>query len=154
MLALAVGIAAANANYYFNRHIPVYNQQFRNNLGTRDPQDAVLRSLHFPTGTAIHIINPGVPPDATFTRGVLNFMTDGLALYTLSSDNKALPTDITKLNPSIAHAFYVEPYDAATLGLLRQRFDLLPPQTSPYDLPADHQYVLYYAPIQAATPSE
>jgi hypothetical protein len=153
MLGLAVGLAAANVNYYFNLHIPVYNEQFRNNLGTRDPQDAVLRSLHFPAGTTIHIINPGDPPDATFTRGVLNFMADDLALYTLSANNKALPIYLAKLDHSIDHAFYVEPYDSATLELLRQRFDLLPPQTSPFDLPADHQYVLYYAPARSASPA-
>lgn len=152
MLVLVIGIAAAQVDYYFNQHIPAFNEQTRENWGHRDAEDAVLRSVNFPLGTEIHIINRGDPLDTKVTQGVLDFMASGLSLDAVSSEARQLSAHVAGLDASIDHAFYVEPYDTATLELLRQHFDLLPPQVSPYNLPANRQYILYYAPARTTIP--
>jgi|FLYN01.1.fsa_nt_gi 4-amino-4-deoxy-L-arabinose transferase-like glycosyltransferase len=151
MLALAVGIAAAQVDYYFNQHIPAYNQQFRNNWRHRDAQDAVLRSLDFPPGTQIHIISRGEIPNLNDTRHVLDFMASGLELNTLSAQDRTLPDYIASLDRSVDHAFYVDPSSTQVIELLRRHFELLPAQASPYDISPDHQYILYYAPAADTT---
>ncbi len=147
MGVLVAGIAAAQAHYYYNRHLPAYNEQFRNSWGHRDAQDAVLRSLDFPPGTQIHIISRDNVPDLSFTRGFLNFMVDDLRLLTLSADDFT-PKYIALQKMIRDHAFYVDPYDADTIALIHEHFDVLLPRMSPFDLAADHQFVLYYAPAQ------
>lgn len=146
MIVLVIGMSVAQVDYYFNRHIPVYNRQYRDHWGHRDAQDAVLRSLHFPPGTQIHIITRTDPPDELVTRGMLDFMATGLSLNVISSKDGMLPEYVASLNHDVDHAFYVGPYNTPAIELLRRHFDLLPPQVSPYDLPADYQFVLYYAP--------
>jgi hypothetical protein len=152
MLVLVIGITSARLDYYFNQHIPAYNQQYRDYWGHRDAQDAVLRSLHFPPGTEIHIINRGTPLDMKVTRGLLDFMASDLSLDAIPSDDRRLRAYLAGLNDSVDHAFYVGPYNTQAVDLLRQRFDLLPPQASPYDLPVEYQYILYYAPARTTIP--
>ncbi len=142
MAVLVIALALTQAGYYFEVHLPLYEQQ-RASWPHRDAQDAVLRSLDFPAGTAIHIIS-AVPPDPNFLAGVLRFMRDDLTVDTVASDEFTADT-IAGLQTGIDHAFFIEPDDTATLRLLRNYFTLSPPQASPYDLPADYQFVLYYA---------
>ena len=72
MVALVVGLGAYQADYYFNRHLIVYNHQMRNNSGHPDDHDAVMRSLNFPLDAQIHLIS-AVRPDENFTQGFLRF---------------------------------------------------------------------------------
>jgi hypothetical protein len=152
MLALVIGIAGAQVDYYFNQHLPTFNEQTRASWGHRDAQDAVLRSVNFPPGTEIHIINGGRPLNMKVIQGVLDFMASDLSLDSIPSDDRRLSAYLAGLDDRLDHAFYVEPYDTPTLELLRQRFDLLPPQASPYNLPVEHQYILYYVPARTTIP--
>lgn len=145
MITLVVGLAAYQANYYFNRHLIVYNHQMRSSWGHPDAEDAVLRSLNFPPDTEIHIIS-AVAPDENFTHGFLRFFNDDLELETL--DPQAVTEDyIARLNPAVDHAFFVEQGQDEVLQRLKAHFYLLPPQFSPYDdLTSFEQFPLYYAP--------
>jgi hypothetical protein len=145
--AVAIGLALIQVNYYFNEHLPVYNQQFRDNWPHPDGQDAVLRSLDFPPGTQIHIISE-IPPDLYFTRGVLAFMTYDLELDTVATKDFTTKY-IANLPRGVDHAFYIEPKDRRTLERLQQYFYLMPPEQSPHDVPLDKQFRLYYAPYIA-----
>jgi hypothetical protein len=150
MLVLVIGTASAQVDYYFNRHIPAFNEQTRESWGHRDAEDAMLRSVNFPPGTEIHIINGGDPLDMKVAHGLLDFMASDLSLDAVSSDDRRLRAYLAGLDDSVDHAFFVGPYNTPALELLRQRFDLLPPQASPYDLPVEYQYILYYAPARTA----
>jgi hypothetical protein len=145
LAALGIGFSILQVDYYFNEHLVIYNEQMRESWGYRDAQDAILRSLHFPPGTQIHIITRTDPPNLEFMRGVLRFMVDGLELNILRTEDFT-PAYLAELNRQVDHAFYVGPYNAAAITLMREHFTLHPPQLSPYDLPPDDQFILYYAP--------
>jgi hypothetical protein len=144
---LVVGMSAAQVDYYYNRHLPAYNKQFRDSWGHRDALDAVLRSVDFPAGTQLHIISPVKIPDLDFTRGFMNFMVDGLRVITLSSDEFTLKY-ISLQKMVRDQAFYVDPTDRTTIALIREHFDVLPGRMSPFDLPRYYQFMLYYAPAK------
>lgn len=143
VVALALGVY--QADYYFNRHIPVYNQQLRDSKPHRDPQDAVLRSLNFPPGTQVHIISR-VEADAGYTQGFAGFFREDLTVHVLAAED--FDTDyIVRLTRGVDHAFYLEPGLDSVLACLKHYFYLRPPQASPYaDMRAKDQFTLYYAP--------
>jgi hypothetical protein len=150
IITLLAILSVIRVNYYFNEHIPKYNEQFRNSWGHRDAEDVVLRSLDFPSGTQIHIFSRTDPPDYGFTSGVLAFMVDGLGLH-IPQRTTVISKYVESLDPAVNHAFFVGPYNTSVITVLREHFDLMPPQVSPYeDLHSDHQYILYFAPGQTA----
>jgi hypothetical protein len=77
--------------------------------------------------------------------GVLGFVADTLTLNILTPD-QVTPEYLATLSHRLDNAFYVEPSDQTTLALLRQYFELEPPQYSPYNLLVSQQFILYYAP--------
>ena len=153
MVGLGVGLGAYQADYYFNRHLIVYNHQMRNSRGHPDAHDAVLRSLNFPPDTRIHLIS-AIPPDENFTHGFLRYFSDDLELDTLS------PQDVTEgyiaeLDLAVDHAFFVEQGREEVLSLLEAHFYLLPPQASPYeDIATFEQFPLYYAPALSVSSAD
>jgi hypothetical protein len=142
--ALAILLAVVQTNYYFNDHLPFYNRQFRQILGYRDGQDAVLRSLDFPPTTQIHIISDDILP-GDYIGGLLRFMDGDLHLdFLLSGD--LTPAVLRQMSTGVDHAFYVAPDDMRVIGLLHEYFFLRPPEFSPYGLLMSEQFALYYAP--------
>lgn len=142
--ALAIILAFVQTNYYFNDHLPFYNRQFRQILGYRDGQDAVLRSLDFPPSTQIHIISDDILP-GDYISGLLHFMNDDLQLDFLVSGDLT-PAVLRQMPTGVDHAFYVAPDDMRVIGLLHEYFFLRPPEFSPYGLLMSEQFALYYAP--------
>lgn len=145
LVVAVLALGAYQADYYFNRHIPVYNRQLRDSKPHRDPQDAVLRSLKFPAGTQVHIISR-VEADAGYTLGFAGFFRDDLTVHVLAAED--FDSDyVARLTRGVDHAFFVEPGLDAVLACLQRHFYLRPPQASPYtDLRASDQFTLYYAP--------
>ncbi len=142
---VAIGLALFQVHYYFNIHIPLYNEQFRDEWSHPDPQDAILRSVDFPSNTHIYFIGM-VPPEAGFIDGVLHYFRDDLHLFTATRE-EITAKYIGEMSSDVDHAFFVEVGDTSTVELLKQHFYLLPAQSSPYDLPLEDQYLLYYAPF-------
>jgi 4-amino-4-deoxy-L-arabinose transferase-like glycosyltransferase len=145
LVIVVAAVGAYQADYYFNRHIPVYNRQLRDAKPHRDPQDAVLRSLNFPPGTQVHIISR-VEADAGYTKGFAGFFRDDLTVHVLAADEFDA-SYVARLTRGVDHAFYLEPGLDTVLICLEQHFYLRPPQASPYtDLRPGDQFTLYYAP--------
>ena len=144
---IALALFFYQGDYYFNRHIPQYNVEFRQREPSRDGQDAVLRSLHFPQGTHVHIIGLN-PPPSNYVGGLRVFLTDAIQVDVLTP-RQFTPQYLRGLNPQIDHAFYLEPDDAESLALIRRYFEVIGPQASPYDLRPDQQFMLYYSPYIA-----
>jgi hypothetical protein len=155
MLALALSLGVFQINYYFGAHLTYLDRQTR---PVTDFYDAVLRSRDFPPGTIIHFIgNPKV--DDRFARGILAYFVPRICLDTddPAPDQFCLyshaPEDITPaylheyFPRNRPHAFFIAPADAAVVGRLRRVFYLRPPVFSPYDVPVDKQFVLYFAPV-------
>lgn len=147
--ALLVGLilAGLQVDFYFNQHLPAYNQHFRIAWNHRDAQDAALRSVKFPAGTQIHVVSEK-PPAPDYAAGLLVFMRDDLAIDFLAPESLT-PQYLVGLDTGVDHAFYVEPEDGRSVDLLRRYFALLPPQDTPYsDVPPFSRFTLYYAPSQ------
>jgi 4-amino-4-deoxy-L-arabinose transferase-like glycosyltransferase len=145
LAVVGIGLALGQVDYYFNHHLPLYNDHFRAASGTPDGYDSSLRSAQFPTGTYIHIISYALVNQIE-SVGLLGLMRDDLYLETLR------PGEVTKkyidgLRCRVDHAFFLERNDFDTLRKLRKHFFLRAAASSPYDdiLPAQ-RLILYYAP--------
>jgi hypothetical protein len=139
MVIITVVIAAVQTGYYFGPHLELYNQRLRSRA---DEEDALFRSVPFPPGTRIHLVT-GQPLDAAYVYGVLGYLADHLSVGIITPD-QVTPDYLLGLSRRIDHAFYVEPKDMLTPQTLAQYFSLQPPAYSPFNVPQDRQYILYY----------
>ncbi len=147
LLLVIVGLllAVAQVSYYFNDHLPLYNEQFRAENASPDGYDAALRSLSFPAGTHIHIVSLHLVNQIE-ANGLLGLHRNDLYLETLTT-RQFTPFYIDRLRCRVDHAFFVERNDFETINNLRARFYLRPPEFTPFtDLPPIQQLVLFYAP--------
>jgi hypothetical protein len=150
--ALSAGLVfvlvAGQVVYYFGHHLPSYAYNFWLYSPHDGGQDAVTRSLAFPPGTSIHIISSVPYADFNEDTIFLRVYTDDLNLYGMTSD---MLTDqyLASLPHDRDHAFFLEPEDQESLRRLAAHFSLLEPQYSPYNIPPEKQFVLYYAPRTA-----
>jgi 4-amino-4-deoxy-L-arabinose transferase-like glycosyltransferase len=146
MAGLVVVIAAAQVLYYFNYHIPAYEQRFRSEKAEPDGYDAALRSVNFPRGTQIHIISKH-EVNQIEASGLLTFMREGLALETMPSW-RFTNLYARDLPCGVDHAFFIQPGDEATLKILQKYFYLREPEytRNPALKSPEYELVLYYAP--------
>lgn len=140
----AVGLAVLllpMPRHYFVDHLPLYNQQIRPG---DDFHDVFFRAQAFPVGTNVVVLTQEtffVPHIPVLLRWLDLDVTVEIAhpqLYTDRAPN-ALPTggDL---------AIFVEPEDGATLAHLARAFALPPPEFSPYAVPENRQFALYFFP--------
>ncbi len=143
--ALIAALVAGQIIYYFGHHLPAYGYNYWLYSPHDGGQDAARRSLSFPPGTRIHIVSTVTYPDFNEDTTYLRVYTDDLDLYGMTSD---MFTDeyLANLPHDIDHAFFLEPEDEASRERLAAHFSLLEPQYSPYRIPPEKQFVLYYAP--------
>lgn len=140
--AAAFGLVAmlgvVQVGYYFGPHLELYNQQLRPNY---DSTDAMFRSVNFPRGTQIYLISdPTI--DGSYTTQVMQFLMDGTDLHVL---DHLTPDYLNTLSRAVDQAFFISPHDDASLKLLESEFILEGPSLSPYDVPHNTEFVLYYA---------
>jgi hypothetical protein len=140
MTAAVLVVALVQTIFYFGPHLQYYNVQIR---PRPDEEDVIFRSVPFPPGTMIHII-AYQPVAASYLFGVLGYLSDHLTLR-LITPPEVTPEFLASLPRSVDHAFFVEPSDTTTPSLLAQHFMLQPPTQSPFNLPVQKQYILYYA---------
>jgi 4-amino-4-deoxy-L-arabinose transferase-like glycosyltransferase len=140
--ALALALVAGQAAYYFGDHLSLVNHQYEH---VKDAEDALYRSVNFPPDTAVHIIVQGEVWDLNI-KTLLRFWN--LDLYVDAWYPAEISPDVLRsmVEMEVDHAFFIAPEDSGTLTALRRYFDLLPPQFSPFNIPAENQLALYYAP--------
>lgn len=144
MSVLAIIFGIAQVNYYFEWHLPLYNFSSRAALPHRDGQDAVLRSLNFPSGTQVHILSDA-PPNSHYTGGLLAFLAGDTVSMDIITMADFTQEYIDNMRTDVDHAFFVDWETGGLELLLRDRFDVQPPLYSPFDIPTSQQYILYYA---------
>lgn len=144
MSVLAIIFGIAQFNYYFEWHLPLYNFSSRAALPHRDGQDAVLRSLNFPSGTQVHILSDA-PPNSHYTGGLLAFLAGDTVSMDIITMADFTQEYIDNMRTDVDHAFFVDWETGGLELLLRDRFDVQPPLYSPFDIPTSQQYILYYA---------
>jgi 4-amino-4-deoxy-L-arabinose transferase-like glycosyltransferase len=141
---LVIAIAAGQVWYYFEVHVPVFNVELRETKRDRDLDDALLRAVDFPPGTQIHMIS-AVRCNPQYATQAIQYLAEDLEVDTLTQ--RDLSADyLSHLPHTVDHAFFLEPGDQDTLEFLELYFLLNPPAYTSYDIPADKQFVLYYAP--------
>lgn len=143
-LRFAAGaVALSQVIYYFGFHLPEY----RNTLPPfPDYADAAYRAADLPAGTQVYFIYIDLAyplhfePLFTFWRVQVN-MTWLEGRHFTPDVLDGLPADKT-------YAFFVDPQDTQTLELLKTRWELPPPQFSPYNIAPPRQYALYLIPVE------
>jgi 4-amino-4-deoxy-L-arabinose transferase-like glycosyltransferase len=140
---LTLGLAVPQPLYYFRDHLPIYNVQIRPYY---DHVDAFDRGRLLPPDTILIFVTD----DAVYTDH----------FYTLSSFWSYHPLTIVlksaELTPEYleglsagGYGFFIDPDNAMAPGLLRAYFgDVEGPVVSPYNVPLERQYVLYYLPAR------
>lgn len=139
-VVVVIGLAVVQAVYYFGPHLAYFNEVSRVH---HDSQDAAFRSAGFPPGTLVHVV--GVPYDYHFfATEVMQFLRDDVLMDVVE------PADFDiaymgNLPRHSDHAFFLMPDDEESLAILRVYFDVIGPADSPYPLPPDRAFMLYYA---------
>jgi hypothetical protein len=139
VVIIIVAVGVMQTGYYFGPHLERYNIQMRTRA---DEEDAIFRSLAFPLATRIHLVTWELL-DESYVYGVLGYVSDRLSV-TIVRPDQITPDYLLGLSRRIDHAFYVEQKDTTTPQTLAQYFTVQPPAYSPFNVPRDKQYVLYY----------
>ncbi|MFN8372555.1 MAG: hypothetical protein U0694_06725 [Anaerolineae bacterium] len=145
--ALVGMLCVGQIGYYFGIHLPSFNQ---NNRPIPDTHDAIYRALDFPQGTYVHLVGGIVMYDFDIARfqeyfGRPDLRTDVVREVGRSTNFNA---DYLEALPRDAdHAFFFEANAVEDVALLRQYFDVEGPFYTPYNVPPEHQLILYYAAV-------
>jgi hypothetical protein len=147
IIALRVALvllACLQVVYYFGPHLKKVNLQLRE---FHDHQDVGWRSRDFPPGTNVILMTD----ELTFYPHIL-----GMERYWKVDMNVQFIHPLQLLIRDARHlpqggdlAFFVKPEDRESLRFLARIFDLPEPQFSPYNVPKEKQYALYYIPSHA-----
>lgn len=144
-------VCAAQAAYYFGPHLALYNWQIR---PEHDQQDVMFRARDFPPGTQIYIITDDEvvwPPLLVFLSRFWGVDREADLHILTPAEFAALPP-LTGLWRGAQHAFFVQADDLAARSRLHFELGLAVGQPSPYNVPPDKQFLLfYYAPPRRTT---
>jgi len=140
----ALGLAVYQADYYFNTHLPLFNDQFRTRL-VRDSHDVLFRAADMPTDTIVYMIGEQRMSGRDAAE-YLRFLNRGMTITTLLPDEFTAET-AAQLSRDTTMAFFIDPTDIDILLRLQAFFpDLDGPHYSDFDIPRNQQYALYVAP--------
>lgn len=149
--AVVVPLAIYQLHYYLGDHLPnfyraqYYDEKDRFGVRVKDVEDALFRAMNLPDYTDVHIISRGVIWGPNLPKMLAYYgRTDAIRIaYMQPSEFDQDYLD--QLPPDRHHAFFIEPQDAASYNLIAANFRLGLPQFSPYDIPPDRQFILYFA---------
>lgn len=145
LAALVAALAWGQIAYYYNEHLPAFNARF---TGTLSIDDALFRAVRLPAGTEVYLISSLVIWQPNIASTVLFFRREADLTIQFYTPEEFAQGVASRLPRSRSYAFLVEPRDVETGRLLRERFNIGVAQVSPYDLPAEQQFLLYYAPAR------
>ncbi len=142
-------LALLQVVYYFGPFMPAYNDQLR--IYEHDIADVMYRARDLPPETTVYLYYD--VEDTSAWRRYDDFRAWwGAALpeVHISASGAAAYHHILHLpEAGRALAFFAAPDDLNIRDALRRRFGAVPPAwVSPYNVPPDRQYVLYYIPAR------
>jgi hypothetical protein len=145
---LVATLCAAQVAYYFGPHLGLYNRQIR---PEHDHQDVMFRARDFPPGTQVYIITD----DEIVWPPLLIFLSRFWGVDREEDLRVLTPEEFAALPPlgglwrGTDHAFFVQMDDSIARNRLHFELGLALGQPSPYNVPPDKQFLLYYyAPPQ------
>jgi hypothetical protein len=125
--------------YYFAFHLPYYNEQVRPQT---DAIDAMFRAALIHRRTQIYFVTPEIVdvPGTWMLQGFWSMEGEIFHQPTMSEEElRALPRDTDLI-------FFVPQADTETQEAIHRVFTNTQPLLSPYNIPADKQYVMFYVP--------
>jgi hypothetical protein len=147
-VVLAAGVVGGlQTSYYFDTHLPKFETQIRNYKPDPDGIDAAMRAATLPPDTSIYLVS-NYDVDANVPRDFLSFLIPDPMSMTMVSIRVDQLDDamLSGLPRDKNYAFFVGPNAVGIEDLLGQYFPLEEAQMSPYDIPAEKEYALYFAP--------
>jgi hypothetical protein len=153
---IAAGLIAIQGYYYFGPYMATFNEAFRDDRGRGlDVEDALFRSVDFPDGTNIIIIDSPAwyPPDL---NNIMHYLRGGpirtVAVYPVQ------PGDVTEgylssLRRDIDTAFYVNPLDRVNIDRIVAAFPAIQgPLRTEFEPSLGEDFLLYYLPASITPP--
>lgn len=149
-LLVVTSLVIYQLDYYYriyNRDI-YYEKLLTEQAGA--PDDAVIRAINLPPNTDVHIVSRELVGralmglEAAFWGRV---PPDLIIMYVESKDfNRSY---IEELDFSRNQAFFIDPGNERTRGLIHEFFPQVEPEYSPFDVPQEVQMPLYFVPASA-----
>lgn len=143
LVVMTAGISAGTQTYYFfEEHLPIFNNQFRGNHPF-DTQDAVYRIRDYDPEVQGHIVAYD-PINAGFLNGLLGFFRSNPEASGVQTQMPGIfkPWELEGERP---YLFFLMPADSTTRRLIDWYFPLAEPQTTPYNVPDGYQLLLFEA---------
>ncbi len=148
VVVLVVGAMGYQTVYYFGDLLPNFDAHFHltDEQGQyfRDGDDALLRAVQLPPNTDVHLIGRTIIWQFDVETVLRYFRRDDIRIVHLFPGDLT-PDYVRTLSNTVNHAFFIEPDDTETFSLISQYFTLARPALSPYNLPSDRQFVMYFA---------
>jgi 4-amino-4-deoxy-L-arabinose transferase-like glycosyltransferase len=145
VFGLTFVICVGQIIYYFGPHLEMYNLQARS---WRDYADAYHRAIEYPPDTVVVFVT-----DDSVWIPYLNILknlweTDlPIAYFPIQAFTyETLMLMDTHLN----YLFFFNREDLATPGLVRLEFELEGPYFSPYNVPDEKEFAMYFAPASSS----
>ncbi|MBC7870024.1 MAG: glycosyltransferase family 39 protein [Chitinophagaceae bacterium] len=138
-------IAASQVIYYFGPHLTLYNEQVR---PARDHQDVAWRMRDLPPETQVFLFTDEVTFYPHFEGMARYWDVPHLTEIVITDPYYLVERGAGYLPRGVDIALFVQPDNRELLHYLDRVFDLPPPQYSPYNVPLDKQYVLFYLDLK------
>jgi len=138
-------IAASQVIYYFGPHLTLYNEQVR---PSRDHQDVGWRMRDLPPETQVFLFTDELTFFPHFEGMARYWDVPRLTQIVITDPYYLLERGAGYLTRGTDIALFVQSDNRELLHYLDRVFDLPPPQYSPYNVPLDKQYVLFYLDLK------
>ncbi|MFZ4814120.1 MAG: glycosyltransferase family 39 protein [Phototrophicaceae bacterium] len=142
LATLGIGLALTQAVYFYGVHMPSYQRSARL---FRDYDDVAIRAAALPPETAILLVVDRAVWNANIVT-TLRLLGAADHVISLIPPENLAAASIRSMQTEPPIAVFLSPDQTALLNKLQQRYGNIAPVPSPYNVPADLQYWLYYVP--------
>lgn len=139
-LILIIGIG--QLVYYFGPHLAMYNLQAR---AWRDYADAYHRAIEYPDNTVVVFVTDDVVW-IPYINILKNLWHTDLPIAIFPFQDFTYET-LTLMDRDVNYLFFFDREDYATPALVKLEFELEGPYFSPYNVPEEKEFAMYFAPM-------
>ncbi len=141
MPLIVVVLGAVHVVYYFGPHLAQYNVQIRPG---HDQQDVIFRAQAFPPQTEVLLITDDNDIWLYTLHLLADFWDIDIFAKHFYTPHMLQYNQLDRLRRDVDYAFFVEQDDSETQALLREKFGAAEGTFSPYNVPLEKQFMLFY----------
>jgi len=141
VLTLVIGVG--QMGYYFGTHLEMYNLQAR---AWRDYADAYHRAIEYPPDTVVVFVTDDIVW-TPYINILKNLRRTDLPIAYFPFQDFTYQT-LTLMDRDINYLFFFDREDTATPSLVELEFKLEGPYFSPYNVPEEKEFAMYFAPVR------